>query len=357
MIESIFSSKINFILWHQLTISIQKFEILPSAASFLIPLYENFISDFVKKLNQLSLVQFAVRASRQFKEPQDSLAFLDKLAESLANTEDTEEAYVLASMEAAHYNLLTGNVENCKKKIDECAKILEKLPQTEPIINASFYRVSANFYKAKALYPQYYHNALLFLSSVNLEELLEDDKLERAYDLALSALLGEGLYNFGELGTPYEWLRNLLFVFNSGNMDTFEKISKSGDFLQQPLLFNSLAFLRQKLCLMTLVETVFKRSKEQRGRILFSEVSKECRVQSDEVEHLVMKALSIGLVRGKINEVDSMIEIDITWVQPRVLDKTQIQTINNKLSEWALKVNEKVVSLEMEEGAQDLFVQ
>lgn len=48
-------------------------------------------------------------------------------------------------------------------------------------------------------YPQYYHNALLFLSSVSLEELTGQEKHDRAFDLSMSALLGEGLYNFGEL--------------------------------------------------------------------------------------------------------------------------------------------------------------
>ncbi|KAJ3126494.1 26S proteasome regulatory subunit [Nowakowskiella sp. JEL0407] len=352
-------------LWHQLTISIQKFVLLPSAAPYLIPLYENFITDFDKKLNQLSLVQYATRASRQFKDPAESLSFLKALATSLSENPDAKDAYVLATVEVAHYNLLTGNIELCKKEIDECEKILDDLPGTDPTINASFYRVAANYYKAKALYPQYYHNALLFLSSVNLEELAVEEKIERAFDLTLSALLGEGLYNFGELlmhqildsltGTPFQWLRELLFVFNSGNMDSFEKICKSPDFLKQPLLFNSIAFLRQKLCLMTLVESVFKRSKEERGNILFKDIARECRVQLDEVEHLVMKALSLGLVRGKINEVDNIVEV--TWVQPRVLDRAQIQTISNKLAEWSAKVNEKVKGLEMEEGAQDLFVQ
>jgi 26S proteasome regulatory subunit N9 len=48
-------------------------------------------------------------------------------------------------------------------------------------------------------YPQYYHNALLFLSSVSLDELSAQEKHDRAFDLSMSALLGEGLYNFGEL--------------------------------------------------------------------------------------------------------------------------------------------------------------
>lgn len=60
---------------------------------------------------------------------------------------------------------------------------------------------------------------------------------------------------------------------------------------------------------MTLVECVFKRSKEERIHIQFSALSKECRVVVAEVEHLVMKALSLGLIRGQIDEVDSSVQV------------------------------------------------
>jgi len=37
---------------------------------------------------------------------------------------------------------------------------------------------------------------------------------------------------------------------------------------------------------------------------------------------LVMKALSLGLVKGSIDEVDH--RVHLTWVQPRVLDLEQV---------------------------------
>lgn len=105
---------------------------------------------------------------------------------------------------------------------------------------------------------------------------------------------------------------------------------------------------------MTLVENVFKRTKEERSRIPFLSISRECRVQLDEVEHLVMKGLSLGLLKGKINEVESV--VFVSWVQPRVLDMQQVKTLEKQLDAWTCKVQAKVVSLEQEEGAQELFV-
>lgn len=43
---------------------------------------------------------------------------------------------------------------------------------------------------------------------------------------------------------------------------------------------------------------------------------------SVQVELLVMKALSVGLVKGSIDEVDG--RVHMTWVQPRVLDLQQV---------------------------------
>lgn len=37
-----------------------------------------------------------------------------------------------------------------------------------------------------------------------------------------------------------------------------------------------------------------------------------------------MKALSVGLIKGNIDEVDQ--KVQMTWVQPRVLDLQQVST-------------------------------
>ncbi|KAK5668304.1 26S proteasome regulatory subunit, variant 2 [Batrachochytrium dendrobatidis] len=309
-------------LWHQLTVSIEKFAALPAAVPFFLALYDNFIVDFEKKINPISLVKFLIQVAHQMKDPKAALSFLSAQSEKLKEWGvGSKEAYVLAVMETAHYRVVTGDLEGCKIAMEESEKLLDELPATETVISAAFYRVSADYYNYKMAYQQYYHNALLFLSSVNIDDLSIQEKQERAYNLSMSALLGESLYNFSEL----------------------------------PILVNTLAFLRQKLCLMTLIEAVFKRSKEMRGKMTFSEISRETRVSLEEVEHLVMKALSLGLIRGKIDQVDSV--VIVTWVQSRVLDKSQIKTIHDRLDGWSNKVLEQVTGLEQQESVQSLIVQ
>jgi 26S proteasome regulatory subunit N9 len=127
------------------------------------------------------------------------LEFLTTFVTKLKAEEKAKDAYVLILSESVVYKLLLNQLEQSKEDLKEAEAILEKLPQTDPTINASYYRVSADYYKVTKGYQQYYHNALLFLSSINVDELLVKEKQDRAFDLCMSALLGEGLYNFGEL--------------------------------------------------------------------------------------------------------------------------------------------------------------
>lgn len=45
-----------------------------------------------------------------------------------------------------------------------------------------------------------------------------------------------------------------------------------------------------------------------------------------------MRAMSLGLIKGIIDEVDST--VNITWVQPRVLDKERLGLLVDQLSGW-----------------------
>lgn len=62
------------------------------------------------------------------------------------------------------------------------------------------------------------------------------------------------------------------------------------------------------------------------------------------VELLVMRALSLGLLRGSIDEVDGI--FTVTWVQPRILSKEQISQLNQKLTDWGEKVKNAVRVME-----------
>lgn len=57
--------------------------------------------------------------------------------------------------------------------------------------------------KTKADYVKYYKNSLLYLACVDpAKDLTPLERLTRAHDLGISAMLGETIYNFGELVSP-----------------------------------------------------------------------------------------------------------------------------------------------------------
>ncbi|KAI8352077.1 hypothetical protein BD560DRAFT_409073 [Blakeslea trispora] len=345
-------------LWHQLTQLILDLFEEPESAPFQVRLFQSFVAEWEDKINKLSLVSIALQAAKQFSDVNESVSFLNEIIAKV-DTPETKDVYVLALMESAQFKLRLNQTEQVKKAIDDSEKILDGFDSVDTIIYASFYRVSAEYYKVKADYAQYYKSALLYLACINISDLNEADRIGRAYDLSLSALLGDMIYNFGELlmhpildsltGTEHDWLRSLLFAFNSGDIGKFEALVPH--FNKQPLLEQNQANLRRKICLMSLIEAVFRRSTDNRS-IPFSEIAAETRLSVDEVEHLVMKALSLSLIRGSIDQVDQVVVV--TWVQPRVLDRDQIDGMKRKLEEWDNQV--KKISAFVGEQGGEVFV-
>lgn len=110
------------------------------------------------------------------------------------------EAYCLNLSSIAYAQLLLGDLPACKKTLDECEKLLGEQDTVEPIVNAGFYGVAGDYHKVKAEYGPYFKNSLLYLACIDSEtELVPEDRVARAHDLCIAALLGETIYNFGEL--------------------------------------------------------------------------------------------------------------------------------------------------------------
>lgn len=194
-------------------------------------------------------------------------------------------------------------------------------------------------------FSNYYRTALLYLACIDLSLLSPAERHRRAYHLSVSALVSTSIYNFGELllhpildvlaKSEHAWLRDLLFAFNRGDLDAFDTLS---DRISSNKLFSDHAtHLRQKIYLSALTEAIFRRPPHDRA-VRFATIAQETKVRPDEIEHLIMKALSLGLLRGTIDQVDKVARI--TWVQPKVLDMTQISNMRQRLLDWDSSVNQ-----------------
>jgi len=65
-----------------------------------------------------------------------------------------------------------------------------------------------------------------------------------------------------------------------------------------------------------------------------------------------MRAMSLGLIKGSIDEVAQT--VDVTWVQPRVLNTIEMATISSQLGDWVERV--KGTLLSVEEQTLELYV-
>ena len=50
-----------------------------------------------------------------------------------------------------------------------------------------------------------------------------------------------------------------------------------------------------------------------------------------------MKAMSLEFVRGSIDEIDQVVQID--WIMPRYLSMNHLQVLVDRLDEWDLKMD------------------
>jgi len=93
--------------------------------------------------------------------------------------------------------------------------------------------------------------------------------------------------------------------------------------------------MRRKMALLCLMEMTFRRPATDR-HLSFEDIAEATQLPVDEVEHLVMHALAVGLIRGSIDEVEK--RVHVTWVQPRVLSHEQIAVMRNKMETWAVDI-------------------
>ncbi|XP_021725590.1 26S proteasome non-ATPase regulatory subunit 13 homolog B-like [Chenopodium quinoa] len=348
-------------LWHQLTLELEKFVALAvfQAGDALIQLYHNFITDFETKINLLKLAHFAVIVSRQYAEKEAAIGYLEGVIEKLHATRESriEEPVLYIKMQMALFKLEQGLQKECKKILEDGKTTLDSMTDIDPSVYASFYWVSSQYHKARQEFAEFYKNALLYLAYTSVESLSESFKLDLAFDLSLSALLGENIYNFGELlahpilksllGTKVEWLYYILQAFNTGDLIRYQELCNvHKDALNaQPALVANERKLLEKINILCLMEIIFNRPAEDRT-IPLKVIAERTRLSIEDVEYLLMKSLSVHLIEGIIDQVEGTVHV--SWVQPRVLGIPQITSLRDRLDSWLGKVHTALLSVEAE---------
>lgn len=248
------------------------------------------------------------------------------------------------------------------KGTKEIIEATDQLIDTEmgvTIVHARYYQLTSDYYQKIGDHAEYYRNALRYLgccgtSGVDVAE-SDDQQAQRALALSLAALLGKDIYNFGELllhpilkklRPADAYMEQLLYAFNSGDISRMEQLA--AQWSVQPDLVANKEQLVEKVQLLCLIELAFN---SHNGILKLADIARAARVSDQNVELLVMRALSKGLVKGTIDQVSG--EVHITWVQPRVLNKEQIKGMKGRLEGWIKDVND--FSTKLEQSGQEII--
>jgi len=246
------------------------------------------------------------------------------------------------------------NIINLMMQVEQCSDVVRDFAEVDASVNSSFYLVSSLLHKTLGDAAEFYKNSLLYLAFTPIETLSVTQRQALAYDLGLAALCGEKQYQFGELllhpilqslqGTAAQWLVDMLHAFNAGDIHAFETVSKvHGAAIQaeQALVANSQR-LREKIRIFALMQLV--REMPAHSRTLpFADIATRTSLPEEEVELLLMRSLSLSLIKGSINQVEASVRV--TWVQPRVMDREAIGKQTSKLKDWMEKVQRTSVFL------------
>ena len=94
--------------------------------------------------------------------------------------------------------------------------------------------------------------------------------------------------------------------------------------------------MKQKVRIIAFLELLFAVDKNERS-LSFERVASHCKLEVSDVEYLVMKAMSLELVKGVIDEVDEVVHID--WILPRYLNQSHLEILVGKMRTWEDKMS------------------
>ncbi|KAL7485912.1 hypothetical protein ACHAW6_011507 [Cyclotella cf. meneghiniana] len=365
-LSSLYSRK----LWHQLTLASLEFlsspqttlRTTPEGESSHLAYLQKVVLPIDKKLNSLSLARMAALVAFSLPDGTDVLTSLLDQKQRLGSA---AALYIESRLGLLKLSLLARQganlavepslsiLEDIQNTIERNRPILQQLADTESeaaIVHSSFYETAMTYRKAVGPPEGYYKEAIQYVAYTNLSELSQQDRYSLAVDLSLSALTGDGVFNFGEVvtsgapilkaleGTEMGYLVKLLECGSRGDVIGFQVVADANREAigRQPSLVSRAEAVKEKITLLALVNMVFERPSLERT-LLFEDIAERVGVPLEQVEWVIMRALSLKLIEGTMDQVEQT--VDVTWVMPRVLNTKQMEELAGRFGEWAVKVS------------------
>ena len=351
-------------LWHQLTLTILPFlsdinnlrTTVEGTNSFL-ALYDKVIMTVEKKLNALSLARMASAVADSLVETDGTAAKV--ILQNLLQESDRLGVAATIYVESRFYLLCLNLLERSGGPFDKAQlqtindalkknanKLNEMTVDTSTtMVHSAHYECAMKYRKAVGPPEAFFQEALAYLNYTPMEDM--DSPHELAMDLSLAALTGEGVFHFGNVvatpiltaleNTPEAWLMEFMHAMAKGDIVLFRSLSEkyAAQIQTQPALVHRAEAVQEKITLLALVHMVFERPSAERT-LGFSEIAERILTPVDRVELVLMRALSLQLVQGYIDEVSQTIQV--TWVMPRVLTPDQLQELATRFGQWSVQV-------------------
>ena len=347
-------SNMNQHLWYQLSENIIALSQKPELqqGNDLIEFYNGVVFFIEPTLNPMKYLQYVQNMIYNYK---------DKMGEALQFVENIENKHKdFKGEEKISINIIKGFCYLELNKMYELEEIIKTTEvdftgkyEIESTLYAQYYKLSSLFYEKKNDYDNFYSNAFQYLAYET--KIADEEKLELCYKMCSAMLIGAKLYNFEELiekdffklmqGSKYDWISNLILSFNSAKVDQFLSMMEQNkkNIEENIILKGKIDFLPIKIRIAALLELIFQKNKSERI-ISFEEICKVCMTEEDKIEYISMKALSNGLIKGYIDQVDK--KLHVNWIQPKYLGKEKIGVLRDRINAWTDKAQKVLVDLQ-----------
>lgn len=357
-------------LWHQLTLTVLEFmnatndDGTTQNGSHFGPLYHTVIQPIASKLLPLAVARMAVATAQELASHQQDVTAAKAVLENAMETyaHDMEAKIYLESkhsMLALSLYLQQPNftLANCNDEAKTMlATIIERLQTNDGILQelilsasvdsvvpAAHYQAALGYYKLIGPARSFYDNALAYTQYATPDAVL-------ATDICLAALTADGVYNV-TAAIPHvtlapEWLQAMVAAVAEGNLDGVEAVQAQA--MDQPALVQGAAVVMEKVRLTALVQLALR---NPRRALTFEEI--QAAVRLPEIELLVMRAFSVGWVKGSIDQVEGVVQID--YVEPhKSLNKEQRLALADRFDTWSTSVQSRYTQLK-EQSASSLL--
>lgn len=335
-------------LWQQFTTEIQQlltnddFRTKDGGAT-LQEFFAKLIQPFSQQIDQYIYVTFALQVANLLPTAngyREQFELLNAVRATLGEGEFDSRALIDSSL--AHYYVLDNQV----------FKALDLLVSVETQLNASTQIVNNlthfQLHKSFALVEQkrghhlkQFSRKLLMLSFAEANDLTfaaiaqfsPHEQSVVAREIAISALLSDQVYNFGEVlshSTVHEYtpaaLKSMLELFRCGNLAGFdEQVTANGDVFSP----EDKSMLYRKLQVVALLNFIFSKPAPERTFDLSALIPVVNAQDEMDLCRLIIYALGVGVTRGQIDGVNKTVAF--SWVQPRLLDTEQLKSLKKSV--------------------------